>query len=39
MHDGHGTYKDLVQLIELAQKKVFAESGIHLINEVQIITI
>jgi len=39
MHDGHGTYKDLIQLIELAQKRVFESTGIQLVNEVQIITI
>lgn len=38
MHDGQGTYKDMQDLIELAQDKVKKEFQIELINEVQIIT-
>ncbi len=37
MHDGTGTYRDLLQLIELAQKRVYERYGIDLINEVQIL--
>jgi UDP-N-acetylenolpyruvoylglucosamine reductase len=38
MHDGQGSYKDLLFLIELAQKKVKEKFWIDLINEVRIIT-
>jgi UDP-N-acetylmuramate dehydrogenase len=38
MHDGSGTYDDLLKLITLAQSKVQDEFWIHLENEVQIIT-
>lgn len=38
MHDGNGKYQDLLELIDLAQKKVFKEFNIHLENEVRIIT-
>ncbi len=37
MHDGHWTYKDLLALIDLAQKKVYDAFAIDLENEVQII--
>jgi len=38
MHNGQGNYKDMLELIELAQNRVQDEFGISLINEVQIIT-
>jgi len=38
MHDGNGKYQDLLELIDLAQKKVFKQFNIHLENEVRIIT-
>ena len=38
MHDGQWNYQDLLNLIELAQKKVFEKFNIHLENEVRIIT-
>lgn len=38
MHDGQGNYKDLLFLIELAQKKVKEKFWIDLVNEVRIIT-
>ncbi len=38
MHDGHGTYKDMLQLIDVAQEKVEKEFWIKIENEVQIIT-
>lgn len=38
MHDMSGTYKDMLELIQLAQEKVFQKYGIQLENEVQIIT-
>lgn len=37
MHDGTGTYQDLLDLITLAQSKVEKQFAIHLENEVQII--
>jgi len=39
MHDGSGTYKDLLHLIHLAQEKVQADFDIQLENEVRIIDI
>lgn len=38
MNDGSGDYKDLLNLIHLAQEKVLEKFGISLENEVQIIT-
>ncbi len=38
MHDGHGTYKDIIKLILLAQERVRKQFGLELENEVQIIT-
>ncbi len=38
MHDGTGTYQDILNLIKLAQKKVEKEFCVKLENEVQIIT-
>jgi UDP-N-acetylmuramate dehydrogenase len=38
MHDGHGGYKDMLELIGLAQEKVKNDYAIGLENEVQIIT-
>ena len=38
MHNGQGTYKDLLALIKLAQEKVQEKYNITLENEVQIIT-
>lgn len=38
MHDGSGTYEDMLALIGLAQKRVQDTFGIDLENEVQIIT-
>lgn len=38
MHDGFGTYTDMLRLIDLAQKKVQQKYKISLENEVQIIT-
>lgn len=38
MHDGNGKYQDLLELIDLAQQKVFKQFNIHLENEVRIIT-
>jgi len=38
MHNGQGTYKDMLELIELAQDKVKDKFNIELENEVQIIT-
>ncbi len=37
MHDGQGTYRDMLELIELAQTKVQERFGIRLENEVRII--
>ena len=39
MHDGNWTYKDLLDLIQLAQKKVKEQFWIDLVNEVRIITL
>lgn len=39
MHDGTGTYKDILTLISLAQSKVKESFGIDIENEVQIIDI
>jgi UDP-N-acetylenolpyruvoylglucosamine reductase len=38
MHDGYGTYADMLNLISLAQDKVEEKFDIKLENEVQIIT-
>lgn len=38
MHDGQGTWTDMIELIELAQEKVKKQFDIELENEVQIIT-
>lgn len=37
MHDGQGTYKDMLELIDIAQTKVQDNFGIELVNEVRII--
>lgn len=37
IHDGQGTYKDMLDLISLAQEKVENQFGVKLENEVQII--
>ena len=37
MHDGNGTYKDICELIDMAQEKILNAFGITLIPEVQII--
>jgi len=38
MNNGQGDYKDLLNLIQLAQEKVKEKFDIELINEVRIIT-
>jgi len=38
MHNGKGTYQDMLELIELAQTKVKELFDVDLENEVQIIT-
>gem|GEM_PF-5138193 len=37
MHDEKGSYKDMLELMALAQSKVKAKFEIELVNEVQII--
>jgi UDP-N-acetylenolpyruvoylglucosamine reductase len=37
MHDRQGTYKDMLELIDIAQTKVQDNFGIELVNEVRII--
>jgi len=37
MHDGQGTYRDMLELIELARQKVQDKFNIELVNEVRII--
>lgn len=39
MHNGEWKYEDLLELISLAQEKVYSDFGISLENEVQIISI